>query len=231
MVLSSVRIFRGGSGVSYFNNPTNPDDYEDGEIERNSSRSSRFKINIGIFLLLMGVLGSTFAANISLSGGRSEFGQGIFQVKACDQWIGVNLATGQGQTNPYVVNIEILGLDPRQCMGTILRIKFFSTGSTTPLPVFVSGGPSGTLSDSVTATSVVSRITKTAYTGNTQTAYGNWAYNAMTLVDPQGRDIGYADDYQLVDYVRSKGIYSIGPTYPRLLAASVNSITIETAKY
>lgn len=217
--------------MSYFNGPANPDDFEDGIAEQESNRSSRAKLNIGIFLLIMGVLGSTFAANISLSGGRKEFGQGIFQVKACDQWVGVNLVTGEGAANPYVVNVEILGLDPRQCLGTIFRIKFFSTGSTQELPVFVSGGPSGTLSDSVTAKSVVSRITKTAYTGNTQTAYGDWAYDAMTLVDPQGRDISYADDYQLVEYYKGTGIYVIVPTYPRLLATSVNSITIETAKY
>jgi hypothetical protein len=217
--------------MSYFNGPANPDDYEDGVIEESAPRLSRAKLNVGIFLFIMGVLGSTFAANISLSGGRTEFGQGIFQVKACDQWVGINLVTGEGAANPYVVNVEILGLDPRQCLGTIFRIKFFTTGNSQELPVFVSGGPSGTLSDSVTARSVVSRITKTAYTGSTQTAYGNWAYDAMTLIDPQGRDIGYEDDYQLVDYYRSSGIYVIAPTYPRLLATSVNSITIETAKY
>lgn len=217
--------------MSYFNGPANPDDFEDGVVEQESTRSSRAKLNIGIFLLIMGVLGSTVAANISLSGGRTEFGQGIFQVKACDQWVGINLVTGQGANNQYVVNVEILGLDPRQCQGTIFRIKFFTWGSTQALPVFVSGGPSGTLSDSVTASSLVSRITKTAYTGNTQNAYGNWAYDAMTLVDPQGRDIGFADDYQLVEYYIGSGIYVIVPTYPRLLAGSVNSITIETAKY
>jgi hypothetical protein len=217
--------------MSYFNGPADPDDFEDGVVEQESSRSSRAKLNIGIFLLIMGVLGSTFAANISLSGGRTEFGQGIFQVKACDQWVGINLVTGEGAANPYVVNVEILGLDPRLCKGTIFRIKFFSTGSTQELPVFVSGGPSGTLTDSVTATSVVTRITKTAYTGSTQTAYGDWAYDAMTLIDPQGRDIGYADDFQLVEYYKGTGIYVVAPTYPRLLATSVNSITIETAKY
>ena len=51
--------------MSYFNGPANPDDYEDGEIEQESSRSGRLKINIGIFLLLMGILGSTVAANFS----------------------------------------------------------------------------------------------------------------------------------------------------------------------
>jgi hypothetical protein len=220
--------------MSYFNGPANPDDYDDGIIESEGQaggRAMRAKINIGIFLLVMGVLGSTFAANISLSGGRTEFGQGIFQVRACDQWIGINLVTGANVQNPYVTNVEILGLDPRACRGTILRIKLFKTGNSNPLPIFVSGGPSGTLSDSVTATSVVTKITTAAYTGNNQTAYGNWAFDAMTLIDPQGRDIGYSDDYQFVDYSRATGKYVVILTYPRLLAADVNSLTIETAKY
>jgi hypothetical protein len=108
--------------MSYFNSPADPDDFEDGIEEQASPRSSRAKLNIGIFLLIMGVLGSTVAANISLSGGRTEFGQGIFQVRACDQWVGINLVTGEGAANPYVVNVEILGLDPRQCLGTVFRI-------------------------------------------------------------------------------------------------------------
>ena len=53
--------------MSYFNGPANPDDFEDGIVEQESSRSTRAKLNIGIFLLIMGVLGSTVAANISLS--------------------------------------------------------------------------------------------------------------------------------------------------------------------
>lgn len=218
--------------MSYFNGPANPEDFEDGYQEEGAPRRiSRAKLNAGIFLLVAGVLGSTLAANISLSGGKSEFGQGIFQIKACDQWVGVGLTTGQGLQNSYVANVRLIGLDPRLCKGTIFRIKFFPTGSTTPMNMYLGAGTTTAANDSVTATTLVTRITNTAYTGSTQTQYNAWAQDAVTLIDPQGRDIGYADDYEFIDYTAATGVYTIIFTYPRAVAAQVSSITIETAKY
>lgn len=218
--------------MSYFNGPQNPDDFEDGyEEESNSSSSTSLKLKLGIFALVVGVIGSTFAANISLTGGRKEFGQGIFQIKACDQWVGVGLTSGQGAQNTYVANVDIIGLDPRLCKGTIFRIKFFAAGSQTPMNMYMGAGTTTATGDSATATTLALRITNTAYTGNTQNAYNAWAYDAMTLIDPQGRDIGYADNYELVEYDALTSFYSVVFTYPRAVATSVASVTIETAKY
>ena len=219
--------------MSYFNGASNPEDFEDGYSEEVSApRSRRAKINAGIFILVAGLLGTSLAANISLNGGaRKEFGQGIFQIKACDQWVGVGLTSGQGAQNTYVANVRLLGLDPRLCKGTIFRIKFFPTGSTTALPMYLGAGTTSASTDSVTATTLVARITNTAYTGNNSSVYATWAYDAVTLIDPQGRDIGYADNYELIYYTPSTGVYSIVFPYPRAVAAQVASITIETAKY
>jgi hypothetical protein len=219
--------------MSYFNGASNPDDFEDGYSEENSApRSHRAKFNVGIFLIIAGLLGTSLAANISLNGGqRKEFGQGIFQIKACDQWVGVGLTSGQGAQNTYVANVRLIGLDPRLCKGTIFRIKFFPTGSTTALPMYLGAGTTSAATDSVTATTLVTRITNSAYTGSTSNAYAAWAYDAVTLIDPQGRDIGYADNYELIDYTPATGVYSVVFTYPRAVAAQVASITIETAKY
>ncbi len=219
--------------MSYFNGPADPEDFEDGYSEEPTlSRSKRAKINAGIFLLIAGLLGTTFAANISLqSGPKKEFGQGIFQIKACDQWVGVGLDSGDAQLNPYVVNVRLIGLDPRLCKGTIFRIKFFPTGSTTPLSLYQGAGPLNTAADSVTANMLVTRITNSNYTGTTYSQYNSWAYSAVTMIDPQGRDIGYIDDYQSIDYSRTTGEYTIFFTYPKMLAAQVTRITIETAKY
>ena len=219
--------------MSYFNSSADPEDFEEGYVEEASPRRGiRSKINLGIFLIIAGLLGVSLAANISLNGGaRQEFGQGIFQIKACDQWVGVGLTTGQGAQNTYVANVRLIGLDPRQCKGTIFRIKFFPTGSTTALPMYLGAGTTSASTDSVTATTLVARITNTAYTGNNSTAYAAWAYDAVTLIDPQGRDIGYADNYELIDYTPATAVYSIVFTYPRAVAAQVASITIETAKY
>ena len=41
-----------------------------------------------------------------------EFGQGIFQIKACDQWVGIGLTAGSGVENPYVKNLKMYGFDP-----------------------------------------------------------------------------------------------------------------------
>lgn len=219
--------------MTYFNSPASSEDFEDGYSEDAPiARKKRAKINIGIFLVIAGLLGTTLAANISLSGGgKKEFGQGIFQIKACDQWVGVGLTTGQGAQNTYVANVDLYGLDPRACKNTIFRIKFFPTGSTTAMNMYLGAGPTSATGDSVTATSLVTRITNTAYTGSTQTQYNDWALNAVTLIDPQGRDIGYADLYELIDYTPSTGVYTIVFTYPRAVATSVASVTIETAKY
>jgi hypothetical protein len=219
--------------MSYFNGPANPEDFEDGFAEeQGSSRSKRAKLNLGIFLAVLGILGSTLAANISLNAGaKREFGQGIFQIKACDQWVGVGLTSGQGAQNTYVANVKLYGLDPRLCKGTIFRIKFFPAGSTTALPMYLGAGASTAATDSVTATSLITKITNVAYTGTNSTQYDAWAYNAVTLIDPQGRDIGYADNYELIDYFPNSGVYSIVFTYPRAVAVQVSSVTIETAKY
>jgi hypothetical protein len=218
--------------MSYFNGQVNPDDYDDEFVEQVAPRASRAKLNLCIFILVLGVLGSTVAANISLNGGnRKEFGQGIFQIKACDQWVGVGLTTGQGAQNTYVANVDLYGLDPRACKNTILRIKFFPTGSTTAMNMYLGAGPTSAATDSVTATSLVMKITSTTYSGSNQAAYETWAYDAVSLIDPQGRDIGFADNYELIDYTSSTGIYSVVFTYPRAVAALVSSITIETAKY
>ena len=122
-------------GVSYFNGPVDPDDYDEGYIE-GSSRKSRFKINLAIFLVVLAGLSTTFAANISLNGGqRKEFGQGIFQIKACDQWVGIGLQSAAQPNNAFVGTIKLYGFDPRLCVGRIFKIQLFKTGSTTPLPL------------------------------------------------------------------------------------------------
>lgn len=218
--------------MSYFNGPADPDDFDDDALEQSAPRSKRAKLNLGIFILVLGVLGSSFAANISLNtGSKREFGQGIFQIKACDQWVGVGLTTGQGAQNTFVANVRLVGLDPRGCKGTLFRIKFFPTGSTTPLNMYLGAGPTTAANDSVTATTLVTKITNTTYTGNTQALYEAWAADAVTLIDPQGRDIGYADAYEFIDYEAATGEYTVIFTYPRAVAAQVSSITIETAKY
>lgn len=219
--------------MSYFNEPSNHDGFEDDYVEEAPSQKSRMQLNLGIFLLIFGLVGTTVAANISLGGvnRKKEFGQGTYQIKACDQWVGIGLTTGQGAQNTYVANVRLIGLDPRLCKGTIFRIKFFATGSTTALPMYLGAGTTTAATDSVTATTLVTRITNTAYTGGSSAAYEAWAYDALTLIDPQGRDIQFGDRYEVIDYTPATAVYTVIFTLPKAVATQVARITIETAKY
>ncbi len=214
--------------MNYFSGASDPGDFDEEVVEANSDRRTRAKLNLGIFILVCGVVASTFAANISLGGSRKEFGQGIFQVKACDSWVGIGLTSGQGTQSDKVANVRVIGLNPRACRNTLLRIKLFGTNASTPLNMFYGAGNTQALSDSVTATSLVLRVTNTAYSG---TNYAAWANDAITLIDPMGRDAGYADDYTIIEYTPGIAEYSVILTYPIALSADVKSITIETAKY
>jgi hypothetical protein len=214
--------------MNYFSGASDPGDFDEEIVEANSDRGTRAKLNLGIFILICGVVASTFAANISLGGSRKEFGQGIFQVKACDSWVGIGLTSGQGTQSDKVANVRVIGLNPRACRNTLLRIKLFGTNPSAPLTMYYGAGNTQALSDSVTASSLVLRITNTAYSGSN---YSAWANDAVTLIDPLGRDAGYADDYEIIEYAPSNGEYSVMLTYPIALSADVKNITIETAKY
>jgi hypothetical protein len=220
--------------MSYFSGTVNPEDYDEGYSEENP-RKSRLKINLAIFFVVLAALSTTFAANISLNGGqRKEFGQGIYQIKACDQWVGIGLQTAAAPDNAYVGTVKLYGFDPRLCVGRIFRIKLFQSGSTTPLDLYLGkGASSGT--DTASVLSLMDTSTSLASSGYTssagRTAYENWAYDAVTIVDKYGRNGGYDDGYVAIDYDYPTGVYSFFLTYPRAVAALVTSVTIESAKY
>ncbi len=214
--------------MSYFSGAVDPDDYEDGYRE-GSPRKSRIKINLAIFFAVLLALSTTYAANITLNGGqRKEFGQGIYQIKACDQWVGIGLQSAASPNNAYVGTVRLYGFDPRLCVGRVFKIKLFKTGSTTPLNLYLGPGQtSGT--DTHTALSLMD--TSTTYSSSGYSSYDTWAYDAVTIVDKWGRNVGYDDGYTYIDYDVPSGVYKIMLTYPRALVAEVTSVTIESAKY
>lgn len=225
------RALRRSRAVSYFNGPVDVQDFEDGYTVENPSKA-RFRINLAIFLVILAGLSTTFAANISLNNGqRREFGQGIYQIKACDQWVGIGLQSAASPNNAYVGTIKLYGFDPSLCLGRIFRIKLFKSSSTTPLDLYLGpGATSGT--DTHTVLSLLD--TSTAYSASGYTgasAYINWSTDAVTIVDKWGRNVGYDDGYTYIDYKSGSGEYWITFTYPRAVAAQVTSVTIESAKY
>ena len=207
-------------------------DDEDGEFveERKGIFSHRL---VGIILIAVGLVGTTVAANISLSNGRIEMGQGIYRISACDQWIGIGLyptaATYGGKSR--VQTVELVGLDPRLCKNVIFRIKMYKNSDlVNPLALFV--GNTGT--DSTTATATEGNATQLSiYDSATVTyptvSYNSYAAKALSLVNQSGVNVGLTDAYHRISYVTSTGTYRILLNQPLCLMEDVDKVTIESS--
>lgn len=113
------------------------------------------------------VLGSTFAANISLnSGGSLEFGQGVSQTTACDS-DGITVTPTAGFVNSagagaFNFNTVALSGIASTCNGKIFTINAFGDSSSTALPLATSG----------TGTAVTNATVSYASAGTTLTSPG-----------------------------------------------------------
>jgi hypothetical protein len=200
------------------------------QIESKSVFSRRI---IGILLISLGLVGTTVAANISLSNGRIEMGQGVYRITACDQWVGIGLyptaAIYGGKSR--VQTVELVGLDPRMCKNVIFRIKMFkNTDLNSPLALFVGT----TATDTTTATATEGNVTQlsvydTATVSYPSTTYDNYARRALTLVNQANANVGYNDGYHSISYVTATGVYRINLVQPLALMEDIDKITIESA--
>jgi hypothetical protein len=174
---------------------------------------------------------TTLASNFSISGGRIEYGQGLFRVKACDSWISVGLyptaATYNGLSR--VQTVELIGLDPNACKGNLLRFQFYDSSTATALPMYVGVVKTDTATATVeTGTASILSVfdTSTAFSSGT---YTNYARRALTLVNQAGVNIGYGDDYLSISYLASTGSWKIYMFQPLCPVGSVYRITVESA--
>ncbi len=207
-------------------------DEEEGEFveERPGTFSRRL---IGIILIALGLVGTTVAANISLSNGRIEMGQGVYRIKACDQWVGIGLyptaAIYGGKSR--VQTVELIGLDPRMCRNVIFRIKMYkNTDLNTSLALFVGT----TTTDTVTATAVEGNVTQlsiydTATVSYPAVTYDNYARRALSLVNQANVNVGYNDGYHSISYVAATGVYRINLVQPLAFMEDIDQIRIESA--
>ena len=94
------------------------------------------KLFIGALLIFLSVISSVVAATVTINtNNRVEFGQGLYQVKACDTFISVTAESNGTNMN----RVYIDGLDITKCPDTHFRIKFYGTGST-PLNIYQDSG-------------------------------------------------------------------------------------------
>jgi hypothetical protein len=211
--------------------PVNTKEYYDGDELVPVTGSKRFrssKLFIGLSLIVLSATGLTLAASFTINSGRIEFGQGIYKIQSCDQWIAINLVPteavyGVGGGQSRVGNIQISGLDATRCRGSNFKIQLYQTGaSATALPLF---SESNTPVDRLLL-SVSSDVSKVRA-------------NAVSFIDGSGRLVtanlnadgsGAAyDRWQYLTYATTSGVYSVLFTRPLATVSAVNSLTVQSA--
>jgi hypothetical protein len=171
-----------------------------------------------IFLVsVLFLISSTFAININLNdNNRIEFGQGVYQIKACDQFISLEFKSTRSVNGfSRVGNVIFKGLDIDKCKGTAMRLRLFKTGDPKELNLYTNA------TTTETGTAVIMVISKTA----TPTT----AADDVTLVNHLGVNIEYGDNMQSVDYDPANGNFIISYKYPLAEMQDVNSVTLESA--
>ncbi len=199
-------------------------DYDEGyhdDIPERKRRSPNFIIGFG--LLALSVVGVTLAANITIgNGNRLEFGQGLYRITSCDQWIGIKLnpsaASYSGQSR--VANMNLSGFDVLNCRGRDIKIQLLD-GSSAILPIFTD------------ASGLVDRVLLNVSTDTNKgraNALGFYNGYGVLVTSSLAGSNGYAyDTYQYLSYNSNTGVYSIVFNYPQATMSAVNSLTVQSA--
>jgi hypothetical protein len=188
--------------------------------QNQNSRGGLVKLSLGLAILAVVGIGSIVAANITLlkPNSKSEFGQGIYKIKACDSFIRMDLisgATGElgapAGLSP-LTGISISSLDSRVCQGTTFTINAYDTAAQ-QTPLYRTDG-------------LVALCTTVPCTSGTN------SQNDLTInIDATGAvSIGNPDAFHSIAYDTNTGIYKISIIQPAILANEVGRLTIQSAK-
>ena len=209
------------------------DEYYDGDElapASNKRRIQNSKLFIGFGFLALAFAGSTIAANISLSSGRIEFGQGVYQIRACDQYVGIEPQIGTGEDLYYVKRIVISGLDALNCRGSEIRINLYSDASP-EVPLVLFEGDQGLDLNRVllrvsTDPNTIRATAVGFVTGDRSRSRPPAVFFTQLQVDGSGR---VNDSHQTLTYTPSSGIYIIEFTVPLALGEDVDRFTIQSS--
>ena len=204
-----------------------PEDRSRGRIPR----------RLALLLIAAFAVSSTFAINISINSGNGlEYGQGIYQIKACDQFISIELLPTTAVADvSYVGNIIFKGLDVNRCKGTALRLKLYQSGSTDPLELYGKKNETGTVvSVSPKGNSVILMIVKEIKPTDTcAVTYGadpTYDPDYVNLVSSAGINKCYSEPgIQSLTYKTTTGAFTVKFSYPLADMAKVNNVTLESA--
>jgi hypothetical protein len=179
------------------------------------SAFSKKKLALGL-VILVATVGTTLATTLTINtGNRVTFGQGIYQIRACDGWIKISFektdtAGGVMDGGSMVQAVSAINIDSFNslaCKNTNFKIKLFKTGVATALNLY-------TQADSTASNQVWLSVDNDGL---------------VTILDTSGTNLGeFGDTAVGLGMDSETGRYSIYFFTPLQPASNVNSYTVES---
>jgi len=169
------------------------------------TKSQKFLVRL--FLLTL-CFSTTYAASVSLGSGQAEFGQGLYHITVCDQWVKISYGYFYNSGNAFISQMNIDSLDTQACKGKNFRVKLYNS----------SGSPLNLFRDNTRSVNVNSVWLTINASGN------------VGLLNSSGAFINDSDDYQYLNYLANSARYEV-IFYDNQtgLMSDFSSMTIESA--
>lgn len=208
--------------------PLGDHDEYDGDEELHQAPRHHHYFRIALLLALFSMVGFTVAANVGINGNNKiEFGQGIYRITSCDQFVAVDLGSSEVFQDGLsrVLNVKLSGFDVARCANTSIRIKLYDATNSAPMNLFTN--PTYTKSG-VTypcCTETGTAVTMVIAANATQAT----ALQSTTLVSPSGKNIAQGDRSESISYDSASGIFTIAFASPLAIMRDVARTTLESA--
>jgi hypothetical protein len=186
-----------------------------GVQDQTRSSLSRKKLLIGLALVIA-TIGTTLASTLTINtNNRITFGQGLYQIRACDGWIKISFektdtAGGVMDNGSMVQAVSAVNIDSFNslaCKNTNFKIKLFKTGVATALNLY----------------------TQENSTASNQVWLSVDNSGVVTLLDTTGTNLGeFGDTAVGLGMDSETGRYTIYFFTPLQPASNVNSYTVES---
>jgi hypothetical protein len=183
--------------------------------DQSQSSLSRKKLLIGLALVIA-TIGTTLASTLTINtNNRITFGQGLYQIRACDGWIKISFektdtAGGVMDNGSMVQAVSAVNIDSFNslaCKNTNFKIKLFKTGVATALNLY----------------------TQENSTASNQVWLSVDNSGVVTLLDTTGTNLGeFGDTAVGLGMDSETGRYTIYFFTPLQPASNVNSYTVES---
>ncbi len=179
------------------------------------SSFSKKKLALGL-VILFATVGTTLATTLTINtGNQITFGQGIYQIRACDGWIKISFektdtAGGVMDNGTMVQAVSAINIDSFNslaCTNKNFKFKLFKSGVSTALNLY-------TQEDSTASNQVWLSIDNAGL---------------VSILDTSGTNLGeFGDAYVGLAMDSETGRYTIQFFYPLQPASNVNSYTVES---